>query len=374
MAVLGPMRTGRLVSRCVVEAVLLAAIVPAASAAPASAAGCHPGPHVLARADGVVLWSSQGKVAGKVRTRIYACASSRGGAELVISGGGTQFYNHLAPSVKNLEVAGHFAAFFLKTTDHEGYRDTSLVVFDLGRARIEVNIYLYCSGGPTEACGLEPSSLISAFALAPNGWVAAARSDEGGYPDYSSSYEYLVATEDGKHVYPVDYGTISALGVSGSALRWTNELGGASSAQLGPDLVPAATPQTLTSCDVITAADLTPVLGASTSSSASGQCTYTSTSDPAMTLTVGVQTGLTPAQQTAYEDALSSAGWNSVSAGYEKSTIRSGVTHDQLYAFTNGVQLSLDLTVPGANSSEQLGWLTGVAFDRLFGIQVQRAQ
>ena len=93
-----------------------------------------------------------------------------------------------------------------------------------------------------------------------------------------------------------------------------------------------------------------------------------------MTLTVGVQTGLTPAQQTAYEDALSSAGWNSVSAGYEKSTTRSGVTHDQLYAFTNGVQLSLDLTAPGANSSEQLGWLTGVAFDRLFGIQVQRAQ
>ena len=94
------MRTGRLVSRCVVEAVLLAAIVPAASAAPASAAGCHPGPHVLARADGVVLWSSQGKVAGKVRTRIYACASSRGGAELVISGGGTQFY------IPNL-TAGH---------------------------------------------------------------------------------------------------------------------------------------------------------------------------------------------------------------------------------------------------------------------------
>jgi hypothetical protein len=99
-----------------------------------------------------------------------------------------------------------------------------------------------------------------------------------------------------------------------------------------------------------------------------------------MTLVLGVQTGLTPTQVSAYETALSSDGWDdSVSSeqgfrGYQKSTVTGGVTHQQLYAFENGVQLSLDLAIPSTAASEQLAWLTDVALERLFGVQVARAQ
>jgi hypothetical protein len=51
-----------------------------------------------------------------------------------------------------------------------------------------------------------------------------------------------------------------------------------------------------------------------------------------------------------------------------------GMPDQQLEAFLNGAELTLDLTQPRASSPERLAWLANVAFDRLFGIPVQRAQ
>jgi hypothetical protein len=279
----------------------------------------------------------------------------------------------LAPAVKRLQVAGHFAAFFLTTSSQYGAeQDTELVVFDVRRGLTELTDFSFCDG--THGCALSPSKPITQYALAPNGWVAELKVYDSGYDDTNStSYPFLLATDDGRNFYTVDYGKVSSLTAAGTGLSWTNDLGGASSTQLGPDLIPTSTPEMLSDCQVITAQDLMPVLGPSTSSPSSTGCTYTSTANPAMSLTVGVQTGLTQAQQTAYEHALTGSGWNIEQAGYSKSTTTGGVTHDQLYAFENGVQLSLDLTAPGMDAGEQLAWLSGVAFDRLLSVPVQRA-
>jgi hypothetical protein len=371
------MTVGNFFRRFLTGAVLSAALFAAVTGVPAAGAAttCHPGAHVLARHGGVVLWSVRGRVGGKVKTRVYLCAPPKGGAELVTSGG-----PDLTPTVSRLKVAGHFVAFLLTTTSEQ---DMNLVVFDVARGRRELTDPDGCSG--TRACALAAGPDLSRYALAPNGWVAEEWTlyfPYGVTSDVSGDV-VLVATNNGVRHYSVDFGSsFSALGLAGPRLNWISDLGGASSAVLGRPLVPPTAPLATGACDLLNAIDLTPVLGASSHapSTSTTHCTYTSAANPAMTLVLGVQTGLTPTQVSAYETALSSAGWDDGMSsqqglrGFQKSSTSGGVTHQQLYAFENGVQLSLDLTIPSTAASEQLAWLTDVALERLFGVQVARAQ
>jgi hypothetical protein len=190
--------------------------------------------------------------------------------------------------------------------------------------------------------------------------------------------ETMVATDDGARFYSIDFGSsFSPLATNGDTVTWTSDLGGVSSVALGEDLVPAASPQPLLPCQVLTAGDVAPVLGASISSTQPGRCTYTSRSDPAMTLKVVI--GPPQPAPSAAESMLQSAGWDGKMSdaggfhGYQKATTTAGIRHQQLYAFLGGVELSLDLRAPGSNAGEQLAWLSDVAFDRLFAIPVARA-
>jgi hypothetical protein len=130
---------------------------------------------------------------------------------------------------------------------------------------------------------------------------------------------------------------------------------------------------------VLTASDVAPVLGASTSTTPPGACAYTSKSNPAVTLRVSA-IGLVPAQPTAAESLLRSTGWDAKMSdaggfhGYQNSATIAGITHQHLFAFQGAVELSLDLTAPGPDAGEQLAWLSDVALDRLFAIPVQRTE
>lgn len=328
---------------------------------------CHPSGLVLARQSGVVLWS----VRLQSRTRLYLCTTSRRRAELVASGG----YNFY-PGVSRLKVTGDLAAFVLTTSLSE---NENLIVFDFAYGRRELTQYLGCFG--TRACAFAAANELTDYAVAPDGWVAEVWRLGSAYEQSVSPYvnddETMVATDDGADFYSIDFGsTFSPLSTNGDTVTWTSDLGGLSSVALGEDLVPAASPQPLLPCQVLTANDVAPMLGPSTSTTQPGQCTYASSTDPGMSLSVVIDPPQPPAS--AAESMLQSAGWDGKMSdaggfrGYQEATTIAGVTHQQLHAFLGGVELSLDLSDPGSNAGEQLAWLSDVAFDQLFAIPVQR--
>lgn len=334
-----------------------------------AARSCHASGLVLARHSGIVLFSAR----HGSRTGLYLCAPSRRRPELVASGGG-----RLYPGVSSLQVAGNFAAFVLTTTLSE---NENLVVFDFAHGRRELTHYLGCFG--SRACAFAAADELTQYELAADGWVAEVWRLASPYGQPPSPFvdddRTMVATHDGANFYPIDFGSrFSPLAASGNTLTWTSDLGGPTSVELGPGVVPASAPQTLPPCQLLTASDVAPVLGPTTTSVQAGRCTYTSTTNPDVTLTVGAA-GLSPAQPNAEESALQSTGWDAKMSdlgplhGYQKSTSAGGATHQQLHAFLGAVELSLDLTAPGPNAGEQLAWLSEVAFDRLFSIPVQRA-
>jgi hypothetical protein len=356
---LGAVVAGASIVGLTAAATQVTSLTPAASAAQA----CRPGPRVLARHAGVVFWSARVHVGAGVRVRVYVCARSTGRTYVVASG-----QPGFAPAVGGVKAAGHFAAFFL-TTGSE--RNVNLVVFDLARGRRELTENDGCRG--SQGCSSGPS--MSQYALARTGFIAEV------WP-VAQGLSTMVATADARHYYSIDVAkTFSSLAVSGGVLSWTSDLGGASSVTLGPDVIPSGAPQALTPCQLVTAADASAVLGGAPASSSSspGQCSYSKNFSPA-DLTVGVQTGMSPAQATSAEQALLSAGWSRV--GYKEgfaglqtlTTFHGGVTENQLDAFENGTQLSLGLfNLFGGISAEQVAWLTDVAFDRLFGVPVHRS-
>jgi hypothetical protein len=305
---------------------------------------------------------------------VYLCAQSRGRAELVASGGG-----NLYPGVSRLQVAGNFAAFVLTTSLSE---NESLVVFDFVHGRRELTHYLGCFGSRT--CAFSQADGLTQYALAANGWVAEVWKLASAFGQTPSPYvtgdRTMVATSDAVHFYSIDFGSaFSTLATAGNTLTWTSDLGGASSVELGPAVIPQAAPQILLPCQVLTASDVAPVLGASTSTTPPGACAYTSKSNPAVTLRVSA-IGLVPAQPTAAESLLRSTGWDAKMSdaggfhGYQNSATIAGITHQHLFAFQGAVELSLDLTAPGPDAGEQLAWLSDVALDRLFAIPVQRTE
>lgn len=354
-----------------VVAAAVAVVAPAvASAKPStSARRCRPGKHVLAHDKGVVIWSAgrHGHVS------VYLCAPSKFGRHVLGAGG-----KQLKPSVSSLEVEGHFAAFFLTTGPA---RNEHLVVFNTSTERRELSEFITCAG--TRACALATAATgPPRYVLAKDGWVAEVWTISGyQLPDFSTNALTMVATNDGHHYYSVDFGSrLSSLSVTGNNLSWTNDLGGASSVELGAELIPG-TPQPLTACQLLETDDVTVVLGAGASSSGSAsQCTYTSESNSAMKLTVSLQTGISPSQQTSDENTLQDDGWQSLNFGFGgfdeflNSVTTGGGTHEQLDAFQNGDEWSFDLSDPGTHADEQLWWLSYVAYDRLFGIGANRAQ
>ncbi len=315
----------------------------------------------------------------RFRNRVYVCAPPKRGAHVVFTDYADARVYEVTPTVTSLKLAGHFVGFLLTTGLGA---NENLIIFDGAQGRKELTDFDMCQG-PTEACSFVP--YMAKYALAPDGWVVelwVLNFYMG--PSNVADDLAMLATNDGKHHYSVDFGqSLSALAVSGNTLSWTSDLGGASSVRLGADLIPAASPQPLTACQLLTATDVAVALGPGAGSSGSaGKCTYTSASNPAMTLTVTLQTGLTSTQQTAYEGALTSAGWDNTMSdeaawgfdGFINPVTIAGVMHEQLDAFENGAEWDLDVTDPGMHPGEQLAWLAYVAYDRLFGIQVTRAQ
>jgi hypothetical protein len=256
------------------------------------------------------------------------------------------------------------------------------VVFDFSRGRRELTHYLGCFG--SRACAFAAANELTDFALGDDGWVAEVwrLGSAYGQPLSPSVNDDLtmVATDDGVNFYSVDFGSsLSPLATAGDTLTWTSDLGGASSIELGPGVAPSSQPQPLLPCQVLTASDVAPVMGPSTSSAEPGRCIYTSRSNPAVTLRMTVILQSSPPPSAA-ESALQSTGWDAKMSdaggfhGYQKATTIAGVRHQQLSAFLGGVELSLDLTVPGTQAGEQLAWLSDVAFDRLFAIPVRRTE
>jgi hypothetical protein len=370
-------RAVRLLTAGVFAAAVVLACPAVGAAKSAPVTGCHATGHVIAHRGGAVIWSVWKRVGyQRFRNRVYVCAPPALGAHIVFTDYGSGGPENVPPHVSSLKLAGKFVAFLL-TTGLEG--NENLIVFNGMTGRKELTDFDMCQGG--HLCYFVP--YMSKYALAPDGWVVEVW-DLNFYmgPMNVADDLTMIATNDGKHRYSVDFGSrLSALALSGTTLTWTSDLGGASSVTPGPGLIPAASPLPLTGCQLLTATDVAVALGPGASSAGSAsQCTYTSASNPAMTLTVSLQTGLSPTQEKASEDALTSAGWDDTMSyaggfkGFINSVAIAGVTHEKLAAFQNGTEWDLDLTNPGMGAGEQLAWLAHVAYDRLFGIQVGRAQ
>lgn len=343
----------------------LTAALAVAMAAPAlggvshRAAACHPPRHTLAHHHGAFLWSARVQIGGRVKTFVYLCAPPQGRTYVVARGG-----RYLFPIALRLELAGHFVGFLLAVNDSP----PRLIVFDLARGRPEFN-----AATPLDPCPCS-TGIDFDYWLAPNGWIA-----ETLVPGSSAEgIQQLVATHDARSYFTIDAGA-EPVTLVGRTLRWSTVDGGASTVQLGPDLIPSATPEPLTACQALTGPDVAPVLGDTTTASSPGQCTYTSTFFPGRTLTVGLQTGLTPAEQSAAEATLTGSGWDDVTGRYGSfhefltSTTAGGVTHEELAGFAGGVEVSLDLASAPRFSDLDLAIFGDEAFDRLFGVPVQRS-
>jgi hypothetical protein len=183
------------------------------------------------------------------------------------------------------------------------------------------------------------------------------------------------ASRNTRQYVSLDFGSkISGLALSGGRATWTSDLSGAASAVLGPSLVPSSIPRVTGACQL----DLSPLLGQVSNSGSASQCQYTGAS---RVLSLSFKAGLSSQQVSSDAGALNNTSGVFRILLYDddysilvRSITISGVTHQQLFLFapSNGSEVSLDLTQPPGNADEQLAWLANVAFDRLFGIPVQR--
>jgi hypothetical protein len=354
----------------------LAAALTAGVADPASSAAssCHPAAHVLARQGGVVIWSVLSHRHGRTRDRVVVCKPTTGGGRVVFSSAG-----NVHPHVSQLQVAGHFVGFVLGHNYSFPFRGTvatfrarDLYVFDAALRRVTLTQQVFCNDF-SAICGGSPQ--FDHFLLASNGWIAGLY-DPQSFGNPSDTGALLAG--DATHTVPLDFGlSITGVSLAGDNLTWTSDNSGASSVTLGPGLIPAAMPQMLGICQLLTNADVAAVMGSTTSSSVPGQCTYTGATQ---TLTVSLGTGLTPDQVRAAESALDDStpsygldSWGNGEGKFDFFT-RSITGHEQVDGFEGGAQLALDLSAPGAHADEQLTWLASVAMQRLFAVPVSRAQ
>lgn len=337
---------------------------------------CHPSGTVLLHRHGVAVWDTGGNV--------YICASRSYRQDKLASGASS-------PTVTRSQFDGHYVGFFL-TTNAEVYWQY-LVVFNRQRGLLEVKDLTSCRGN--DECG-SGTPVLARFWLSRDGWVAErwdsiTNSTQGSIPGSGLPGSVLLATRNGKHHYQLDVARISNVSLRDYVLHWHSDIGGASSVRLGNAVVTPASPKALSACQLLSALDLQPVLGASSSSGASGSCTYTSTGGSGWTLSLDLTTGLTPTQVSSRQTALSNAGWGDYTcceiAGWPADVVpwdldnqvtHSGVWHDQWAGFVNGAEVELDLALPGASTTQanegtaQASHLGTVALDRLFGVKIRR--
>ncbi len=342
----------------------------------ARAGACHPSGTVMLQRDGVVVWNASGNV--------YICASRSYRPRKLASGAS-------GPTVTGSQFEGHYVGFFLTTNKEVYWR--YLVVFDRQRGQVSVKDLTSCQGN--DECGSD-TPVLKRFWLSRDGWVAERwdgifNSTQGTEPGSSLPGSVLLATSAGMSHYQLDVAKISNVKLRNYVLYWHSDVGGASSVRLDNTVVPSASPRSLAACQLLTARDLAPVLGASSSSGSSGSCTYSSTGGSGWTLTLNVTTGLTAPQVSSRESALSSAGWGDYTCceivGWPNDVLpwdmdnqvkQSSVWHDHWAGFVNGAEVMLDLSLPGASATQvnegtaQAAHLGTVGLDRLFAVNVSR--
>jgi hypothetical protein len=339
----------------------------------AAATSCRATGHVLVQRDGVVVWTAHGP-RGRFgdEGNVYMCASPSGRTVLLQRSNAPYALSEVTnASVTQLRFAGHFVGFFLRT-NVEVY-SKFLVVFDRLHGRIEAKDLAECDGND-ECTG--PN--MTGYRLAPNGWVAEV------WPQLVANAAGLLATNGSGH-YQLDVTHISQLKVSNGTLSWTSDPFGGASVALGPKVMTPQAPRKLAACQLLTAAELAPVLGSNPSSSSSrANCTYTSTQYPGRTLTVALTTGLRPAQTTARERALPppyctlGQWWPTDDNFYDLAMARSDQcgnpgTDVRFVIFANGAEVSLRVVAPPPWGGALIAHLANVAVDRLFGVPISRA-
>jgi len=359
--------------RFLLFASVVAALTAGVASGVSSAAGiCQPGAHVLARQGGVVIWSVLSHRHRRTRDRVVVCTPTTGGGRVVFSGAG-----NVHPHVSQLQVAGQFVGFVLGHNYSFPFRGTvvtsrtrDLYVFDAALRRVSLTQQVFCDDF-TVICGGAPQ--FNHFLLASNGWIAELY-DPQSFGNPSDTGALLAG--DARHTVPLDFGlSITGVSLAGDNLTWTSDNSGASSVTLGPELIPAAMPQALGICQLLTNADVAAVMGPTTSFSRPGQCTYTGATQ---SLTLSLGTGLTHDQVRAAESGLDDStpaygldSWGNGEGNFDFFT-RSITGHEQVVGFEGGAELTLDLTSPGPHAGEQLTWLADVALQRLFSVPVTR--
>lgn len=358
----------------VLAAAMMLGAVPAGAQASRPRA-CPSSGTVVLRRDGVVVWDAGGNV--------YICASQSYRTRKLTSGAST-------PTVTRAQFEGHYVGFFL-TTNKEVYWQY-LVVFNRQRGQVQVKDLTSCQGN--DECGNDTPTL-GRFWLSRDGWVAErwdsiTNSTRGSLPGSGLPGSVLLATRGGRH-YQLDVAGISHVRLRNYVLYWHSDTGGASSVRLETAVVTPGSPQAVSACQLLKARDLQPVLGASSASGSSGTCTYSSTGGSGWTLSLTLTTGLTPAQISSRETALSNAGWGDYTCceivgwptdvapwDMDNQVTSSGTWHDEWAGFVNGAEVMLDLALPGARAGQvnegtaQAAHLGTVALDRLFGVPIRR--
>ncbi len=367
---------------------------PATSSAVATAGATHDGKctaagRVLARDSRVIVW----EVATTGRAALYACVPAAGIVQRVV---------HAGPDTTRVVAAGPYIGFDEDNANHQVFLD----VFDAQTGHTELhhligNTCLQGPGGSNNVCGINP------WVLAPNGWVAELEEGgQGGYPSIepgNSEARDLLASNGRVTATGLDGEAATDLRLSGSMLTWSLPGGAHYSAPLGPQLyglaagtVPPPTPLPAP-CSLITAIDAQAVLGpVTTSSSSSTGCTYTTVGRPSSTVTLSLQSNLSPAQVTAAKTAAYEAEayyysgpprYNDYTWTSSWDTAAGGIANTYGVRFVGDVELTIELTT--SDPSNTLGgdpelvvlpldWKAGeaashftyLAFDRLMGWHV----
>lgn len=338
-------------------AAALAAAAPAGGQA--AAGGCPGAGHVLARRDGIVVFSRHRPDSRGNAGPVFVCRAS-GGAPIRVRPQSS------TPRVADVRAAGRRYVGFFLWTNEEVYTKY-LVVFNRRQNRLQFKDLAECFGND-ECTG--PS--MTGYRLARNGWAAEL------WPDVFSRAAGLLATNGGAH-YQLDLTRIRHLTLSGRRLSWASTEYGSSSVRLGPGVVTPAAPGPLSACQLLTSADLTPLLGsgATSSSSSSGNCTYTSSATPGRQLTVELWTGLSPSQVQAAEGSGDYCApgywWPSNDNFYDQSACGGSSGSFSFESFANGAEVQLSLVSGPGDGDEQEAHLATVALDRLFGVPITRA-
>jgi hypothetical protein len=317
----------------------------------------------------VVVWRTL-RVRGRDHHEtVYACWRRLGRPHRIAS-----FVTGAHRGLSKLRAAGHFVAFLVATDPTVTY----LEVFDVPFGHTLLSEVSRCEGH--SACPGFPT--ISAFALAPTGWIAQRQST------VQNSGETLLAVHGSSASVPLDIGLhIRRLSVRGSTLRWTSDDGARPSAPLSRALGPSASGPSPApgACALVTAREAQVALGPLGPGGvrAPDHCVYRSATTPVRTLEITERTGLSADQVRAGEmdaesshelersppaDGLGGPG-NQVFSGQQTTA---GVVHQRAIGFFGSTKLTVDFSPahPSLDLGVQRPML--IAAGRLVGLRIRR--